>query len=102
MENPDISLDRSVNRSLLPALLWLSFCAGLIVQIFSPHLPVEHNSFVISAGLVPPGSVIDPRALVSRQRFMQASSAALVLVGAIGLAIWYRETLSRSLTRPGA
>ncbi len=88
--------------AFLPASLWIIFCAGLAVQFFSPHLPIEHNSFIISADVVPPGAVIDPRALVNRQRHMQATSAVLVLVGVIGLAIWYREALSRSLTRKGA
>jgi len=74
----------------------------LAVQVFSPHLPIEHNSFLVSEDVVPAGSVVDPRALVNRQRSMQATSAVLVLIGVIGLAIWYREALSRSLTRRGA
>jgi hypothetical protein len=103
MDNLETPIANRSRRSILvPMLLWLVFGAGLSVQAFSPHLPIEHNSFVISADVVPAGSVLDPRALINRQRLMQAISAMLVLVGAAGLAIWYREALSRSLTRRGA
>ena len=82
-----------------PALLWLLFCAGLGLQFFSPHLKVEHDSFVIPQSAMKAGSVIDPRALVHRERLIQGASAGLVLVGTIGLAICYREALRRSLSR---
>jgi hypothetical protein len=103
MGKPNTTLSQSSRRGIVaPILLWLVFGAGLTAQLFSPHLPIEHNSFVISGDAVPPGSVVDPRALVARQRFMQTTSAVLVLVAVIGLAFWYREALSRSLTRTGA
>ena len=80
-------------------LLWLVFFLGLSLQAFSPHLAIEHNSFVIPADAASRGSVIDPRALVNRQRFMEGASAALVLAGVVGLGIWYRDELVRSLLR---
>jgi hypothetical protein len=87
-------------RSIIkPALLWVFFGAGLALQAFSPHLAIEHDSFVIPADAVRPGSVIDPRALVKRERLIQGTSAALVLIGVAGLGIWYRESLVRSLSR---
>jgi NhaP-type Na+/H+ or K+/H+ antiporter len=84
---------------LLPAALWLLFAAGLILQAFSPHLAIEHNSFVIPESVYAPGSTIDPRALVQRQRYMQGLSALLVVVSVIGLGIRYRRVLSQSLSR---
>lgn len=99
MDTADPRKTRRRRRTIVvPALLWLLFCAGLALQVFSPHLAIEHNSFVILAKDAPPGSVVDPRALVNRERSIQATSAALVLVGAIGLGIWYRESLMRSLS----
>jgi hypothetical protein len=82
-----------------PTLLWLVFCAGLALQLLSPHLRVEHDSFVIPESAMKAGSVIDPRALVHRERLIQGASAGLVLLGAVGLAICYREPLMRSLSR---
>ena len=85
-------------RKLMIALVWLVFVAGLALQAFSPHLTVEHNTFVVSSDSVPAGSVIDPRSLVQRERYFQAASAALVLIGALGLAFAYREVLRRSFS----
>jgi hypothetical protein len=86
-------------RILLLAALWLLFAAGLAMQAFSPHLAIEHGSFVIPESANASGAAIDPRELVQRQRFMQAISAALVVAAVIGLGICYREVLSRSLSR---
>ncbi len=83
---------------VVPALLWLVFTAGLVLQAFSPNLAIEHNAFVIDENSVPRGSVVDPQKLVNRQKSIQGASAALVIVGAVGLAVWYRRALTRSLT----
>ena len=82
----------------VPVLLWLVFAGGLVLQAFSPHLAIEHNSFVITEDSVPRGSVVDPQQLVQRQKAIQGTSAVLVLVGAVGLAYWYRGALRKSLT----
>ena len=87
------------HKVMLQALMWLLFATGLALQLFSPHLAVEHNSFVIPASASAPGSSIDPRALVQRQRYMQGSSALLVVLAVIGLGIQNRKLLSQSLFR---
>lgn len=89
---------RDKRSVLLPTVLWLLFAAGLVLQIFSPHLAIEHNSFVIPESIAAPGSTIDPRALVQRQRIMQGSSALLMVIAVVGLGIRYREALSESLS----
>ena len=95
----DAAAGRQRRRPVVPLLLWLVFCLGLMLQAFSPHLAIEHNQFVIPADVMSRGSAVDPRALVNRQRFMEGASAALVLVGAVGLGIWYRDELLRNLSR---
>jgi hypothetical protein len=85
-------------KGLITAFFWLLFSAGLVLQVFSPHLAIEHNSFVIPATAVARGGGIDPPRLVARQRAFQAASATLVLIGTIGLAMSYRELISRSLS----
>jgi len=100
MDTADQAIPPKARRSaVIAALLWLLFCAGLSLQLLSPHLRVEHDTFVIPQTAVKAGSVIDPRALVHRERLIQGASAGLVLVGAVGLAICYREPLMRSLSR---
>jgi len=81
----------------MPLLLWAIFLAGLALQLFSPHLRIAHDAFVISPDLVTPGSVVDPHALVQRERMIQLYSALLVLAGAIGLGLYYRRSLLRHL-----
>jgi len=100
MDTADQTFPAKPRRSVIPpALLWFVFCAGLALQYFSPHLAVEHDSFVIPQTAMKPGSAIDPRALVRRERLIQGASAGLVLAGAVGLALWYRELLQRSFSR---
>ena len=83
---------------IVPVVLWLLFGGGLLLQVFSPHLKVEHDSFVIPADAAAKGSVLDPRELVHRQRMIEGFSAGLVLVGVVGLGFWYRDALRRSVT----
>jgi NhaP-type Na+/H+ or K+/H+ antiporter len=81
--------------------IWTVFLAGLFLQFFSPHLQVAHDSFVIPPALMAQGLPIDPRALIRQERMIQLCSAFLVLVGAIGLALYYRRSLFRYLSGSG-
>jgi hypothetical protein len=81
----------------LPFAIWAVFLSGLLLQLFSPHLRVVHNAFVIPPDLANRGTPVDPRALVQKERTIQMCSAFLALVGAAGLALWYRHTLLQSL-----
>jgi hypothetical protein len=88
------------NRSslLVPLTIWAIFLIGLSLQLFSPHLQIAHDSFVIPQDLVHPGTPLDPHALVQKERIIQSFSALLVLVGAVGLAFYYRRTLLKSFS----
>jgi hypothetical protein len=92
---------RNKRALLIRALIWAVFLSGLLLEVFSSHLKIAHDSFVIPANMIPQGSTIDPRALVMRERTIQLCSAALVLAGAIGLAIYYRVVLLSSFRRKG-
>ena len=85
----------------LPICIWAVFAAGLLLQLFSPHLQIAHNAFVMPADAVSRGLPVDPRALVQRERMVQVCSALLALSGAIGLAVYYRRTLVRSFSGRG-
>ena len=77
----------------LPLAIWTIFLAGLLLQLFSPHLQIAHNAFVIPQDAVRPGMPVDPRSLVQLEKSIQIASALLVLAGATGLALFYRRTL---------
>jgi len=89
-----------LNKSafLVPLAIWTIFLIGLLLQLFSPHLQIAHDSFVIPQDLVHSGTPLDPHALVQKERIIQSFSALLVLAGAVGLALYYRRTLLKSLS----
>jgi hypothetical protein len=80
-------------------LLWAVFVAGLLVQLFSPHLKVSNGAFVIPPSLTAEGKNIRPDEIVAKQRHMQLLSAILTVSGALGLAFRYRDTLTRMASR---
>ena len=81
-------------RSLLRVLvLWVVFGTGLAVQLCSPRLRVEHNAFVMPPAMVVGKEPVSPAELVARERAMQLISLILTLGGAIGLGIYYRDSL---------
>ena len=86
----------NTRRIWLPGLLWACFAAGLLVQGFAPNLQIENQRFILPAQ-TSAGQVLDPRALVERERRMQWLSALLTGGAALGLALCYRELF----TRPG-
>jgi NhaP-type Na+/H+ or K+/H+ antiporter len=101
MTASDLPPNRQRNSLLIPISIWAVFLAGLMLQLFSPHLQIDHNSFVIPQDLINQGVPIDPRALVRQERVIQICSALLALAGAIGLALYYRRALSRSWSGRG-
>ena len=83
----------------MPAIFWAVFAAGLLLQLFSPHLKIEHNAFVAPPALLSSGKTINPSALVAKERTVQSLSAFLTIGGAIGLAWCYWSRLfSRSVS----
>jgi hypothetical protein len=99
MESSDRSPNRNRPSPLVPLVIWAVFFSGLLLQLFSPHLRISHDSFVIPQDAVSQGSVIDPRALIAKERTIQLCSALLTLAGAIGLAVYYRRTLLKYVSR---
>jgi hypothetical protein len=99
MESSDRSPNRNRPSPLVPLVIWAVFFSGLLLQLFSPHLRISHDSFVIPQDEVSQGSVIDPRALIAKERTIQLCSALLTLAGAIGLALYYRRTLLKYVSR---
>jgi hypothetical protein len=73
----------------LPAMFWGVFALGLLVQVFSPHLKIEHNAFVMPPELLVPGKPISPSDMVAKERIVQTISAVLTVGGALGLAWCY-------------
>jgi hypothetical protein len=71
---------------------WALFAAGLLVQLFSPHLKIEDNRFVLPTSLAS-NAEIDPAGIIAHARRMQILSGFLTTAGAIGLALCYREVL---------
>ena len=96
MSTSSAPLKRSKRPFVAQILIWGLFVGGLVLQFFSPHLEIAHDSFVIPSNVNRPGMAIDPRALVKRERWIQVCSAVLVLAGTTGLALYYRRTLVRS------
>jgi hypothetical protein len=90
---PDAATDRGRKALWIPLAMWAVLLVGLLLQLFSPHLQIAHNSFVIPPELVRQGMPLDPRALVQQERMIQLCSALLVLTGASGLGLYYRRIL---------
>jgi len=89
---------RGSNTFWLSLAIWSIFLSGVLLQLFSPHLQIAHNAFVIPPDLIRAGTPLDPRALVQQEKAIQLSSALLVLAGATGLAVFYRRTLLMHLS----
>lgn len=96
-----MSLDQKKAPRLIPLFIWAIFLLGLSLQLLSPHLRIEHDSFVMPADGISRGVPIDPRALVKQQKTMQLCSALLSLAGALGLALYYRRALFEHLPGRG-
>lgn len=71
---------------------WALFAMGLLLQVFAPHLKIKDNGFVLPPSLIS-GTEIQPAEIIARERRMQFLSGVLTLVGAVGLALSYREVL---------
>jgi hypothetical protein len=84
-----------LRRNGLAALFWALFGAGLLVQVFSPHLAVKDHAFVIPQELVSGGKDIHPAEIIARQRRLQWLSVILTVGGALGLGFYYRSVLVR-------
>jgi hypothetical protein len=84
--------------SWTPALLWACLGAGLVLQGWAPHLPVERSRFILSSE-----RVNNIAGLVERERRMQLLSALLTGAAALGLAFTHRDLWSGcdSSTRAG-
>ena len=74
-------------------LLWMVFCAGLIVQAFAPRLKIVNRAFVIPPDLTSRATSVNPAALVEKERILQSLSVILTLAGAVGLGVYYRHSL---------
>jgi len=95
MNSNDLKTFRRSNALWLPYAIWTIFLAGVLLQLFSPHLQIAHNAFVIPPDAIRQGMLLDPTALVRQEKTIQLLSALLVLAGATGLALLYRHTLLR-------
>jgi hypothetical protein len=86
------SVDSSWFRRWRGAFFWALFLLGVLCQLFSPHLKIKGNGFVLPSSLAS-GANVRPDELVARERRVQFLSGFLTLGGAIGLALCYREVL---------
>jgi hypothetical protein len=86
-------------RKALIFVFWSLFAAGLLIQLFAPHLKVSNGAFVIPEALNVAGNTISPQEIVGRERLMQFLSAVLTVSGALGLAFLYRDVLFRRASR---
>jgi hypothetical protein len=75
------------------------FAAGMLLQLVGPHLKIANRAFVIPQKLTTEGHNIRLVEIIARQREMQVISALMVLGGAIGLAVLYRDTLTGKASR---
>jgi hypothetical protein len=83
----------------LSLCIWAVFVAGLLVQVFAPHLKIANGAFMIPPALVADGNNIHLDQLIQQERRMQMISLILTVSGALGLAFRYRHTLKRSVAR---
>ena len=56
---------------------WTLFLAGLLIQLASPRLKIEHNQFVIPGSVMSANHPVSPSQIVARERWMQLLSATL-------------------------
>jgi hypothetical protein len=101
-QDPLVSVRGKRSRRLLALLCWLLFAAGLLVQLISPRLKISNRAFVIPPQMAAGKNPIRLVEIIGRQREVQVISALLVLSGAIGLAVLYRDTLTGKASRQRA
>jgi len=87
------------NRRSRALLCWLVFAAGLLIYLLAPHLKISNGAFVIPPTLTAGANEIRPAEIVARQRRMQLISALLIVSGALGLAVLYRDILTGRTSR---
>ena len=90
-QNRLMSVRGNRRRRWLAIVCWLVFAAGLLVQLFSPHLKISNRAFVIPTRMAAGRNAIRLEEIVGGQRRMQVLSALLTLSGALGLAFVYRD-----------
>jgi len=93
--------ERTRRRVWWGLLLWLGLVAGLLVQVFAPHLKIQNNKFVIPSSLLSEGEEVHPDEIVARERRMQVLSGILTLSSALGLGFYYRHGLFPKSTSIG-
>ncbi len=93
LNSPESKPARAFHPYWLSALFWGVFALGLLTQLLSPHLTVEHRAFSISREAFSAGQTISPYDLVARERLVQSVSAILTIGGAVGLGWCYWERL---------
>src|SRR5262249_26118953 len=81
-------------RRWLALVCWVMFAAGVLLQLLGPHLKIANRAFVIPQKLTTEGNNIRLVEIIARQRQTQVISALLVLSGAIGLSVLYRDSLT--------
>jgi len=84
-----------LRRRLAGIVFWAVFFAGLLVQFSAPRLKIENRAFVIPAPQAT-DSPVSVAELVTREKRMQMLSAALTVMGALGLAYHYRWMLGKA------
>jgi len=94
-----MSVHGTRRRRSLALICWLVFAAGLLVQLFSPHLKISNGAFVIPPEMAAGRNAIRLDEIVARQRRLQLLSVLLTLSGAFGLAFLYRDTLIGGASR---
>ncbi|HZP84366.1 MAG TPA: hypothetical protein VFB21_22220 [Chthonomonadaceae bacterium] len=83
---------RSRRQLWQAALLWACLGAGLMIQGFAPHLPIEGKYFVIPQRFLKAKTVRVDK-IVDQERRMQNLSALLTGLAAVGLGVYYRHLL---------
>jgi hypothetical protein len=79
---------RSSRSRHLLFLMWTIFAVGILVQVFSPGLRIEHSKLVAPAS-ISQATEIHPSEIIARERHVQMLSAILTMGGALGLAVCY-------------
>ena len=83
----------SLVRLWRSAFFWALFVAGLLFQVFGPHLKIKDHRFILPPSLVSAGERIRPGAIVAQERIRQLLSGVLTVGGAVGLAVYHRKDL---------
>src|SRR5207248_6659385 len=94
-----MSVHGNRRRRSLAILCWLVFAAGLLVQLFSPHLKISNGAFVIPPKMAAGRNAIRLDEIVARQRRLQFLSVLLTVRGALALAFLYRDILIGAASR---